>query len=119
MSATIWLLWLTNLLLDVGGQIAFKAAAGSQPDGRGMAHWRHMASRPWIWVGIGCYIPCPFVWMAFLSMVPLSLGVLMSSINIVALMMAGRVLFSEALTRSRVAAILLISLGVAVVGSGL
>jgi multidrug transporter EmrE-like cation transporter len=119
MSATVWLLWVINLLLDVGGQIAFKTAASTGPADQGMAHWRHMAARPWIWIGIGCYVPCLFVWMAFLSMVPLSLGVLMSSINIVALMMAGRVLFGEALTGSRVTAILLICMGVAVVGSSL
>jgi drug/metabolite transporter (DMT)-like permease len=57
-------------------------------------------------------------WIAFLSLVPLSDGVLLGSINIVAVMVAGRLLFGERLTGLRVAGILLVSLGVAVVGAG-
>jgi drug/metabolite transporter (DMT)-like permease len=56
------------------------------------------------------------VWIAFLSLVPLSEGVLLGSINIVAIMIAGRFLFSEKLTRLRVTGILLVTLGVAIVG---
>jgi hypothetical protein len=38
------------------------------------------------------------VWIAFLSLIPLSEGVLLGSINIVAIMIAGRFLFGEKLT---------------------
>ncbi|MOA43056.1 4-amino-4-deoxy-L-arabinose-phosphoundecaprenol flippase subunit ArnE [compost metagenome] len=57
-------------------------------------------------------------WIAFLSLVPLSQGVLLGSINIVALMVAGRLLFRERLTPLRVTGMLLVSAGVAVVGAG-
>lgn len=53
-----------------------------------------------------------------LSLVPLSEGVLLGSINIVAIMVAGRILFGEKLTRLRIAGILLVTLGVAIVGLG-
>jgi drug/metabolite transporter (DMT)-like permease len=111
-------LWLGNMVLDSTGQLAFKAAASEDTGLGGLAHWRHMAARPWLWLGVGCYAVCFLVWMAFLSMVPLSVGVLLSSINIVALMLAGRGVFGERLTRMRLTGILLISAGVAAVGTG-
>jgi len=46
-------------------------------------------------------------------------GVLLGSINIVAIMLAGRLLFDERLTRMRLAGIGLICTGVAIVGLGL
>jgi drug/metabolite transporter (DMT)-like permease len=58
------------------------------------------------------------VWIAFLSLIPLSEGILLGSINIVAIMLAGRLVFGEQLTRLRVTGILLVTLGVAIVGLG-
>lgn len=116
MSALVVTLWLLNVVLDTGGQLAFKAAAGDPDAGEGIARWKHMLSRPWLGLGIACYVLEFVVWIAFLSLVPLSRGVLLGSINIVALMLAGRFLFKERLTRLRVAGMLLVSLGVAVVG---
>ncbi|WMJ68412.1 EamA family transporter [Stenotrophomonas sp. 24(2023)] len=111
-------LWLVNVVLDTGGQLAFKAAATDPQDGEGLQRWKHMAMRPWLWLGVACYVFEFVAWIAFLSLVPLSMGVLLGSINIVALMIAGRVLFRERLTPLRVAGMLLVSAGVAVVGLG-
>lgn len=118
MSATVVTLWLLNVLLDTFGQLSFKAAA-AQPDlGDGLARWKVMARRPWIWWGVGCYVGEFLVWLAFLSLVPLSEGVLLGSINIVAVMIAGRLLFNEKFSPLRTLGILLIAAGVAVVGFG-
>ena len=111
-------LWLLNVLIDTGGQLAFKAAAGDPRAGDGLARWKHMASRPWLWLGVGCYAIEFLVWIAFLSLIPLSEGVLLGSINIVAIMVAGRFLFGEKLTRLRVTGIVLVTLGVVIVGLG-
>jgi len=111
-------LWVANVVFDSVGQLAFKAAAGDPQAGDGLARWRHMAARPWLWLGIGCYVVEFLVWIAFLSLLPLSEGVLLGSINIVAIMLAGRLLFGEKLTRLRVIGIGLVSLGVAIVGAG-
>ncbi|WP_350016893.1 EamA family transporter [Rhodanobacter sp. IGA1.0] len=111
-------LWLLNIVLDTTGQLAFKAAAGDSDAGDGLARWKHMAARPWLWLGIGCYAVEFLVWIAFLSLIPLSEGVLLGSINIVAIMLAGRLLFGEKLTRLRVIGIALVTLGVAIVGLG-
>jgi drug/metabolite transporter (DMT)-like permease len=117
MHGLVLALWLANVVLDTAGQLAFKAAAGDPAAGEGLARWRHMLARPWLWLGGACYVIEFLVWIAFLSLVPLSEGVLLGSINIVVIMLAGRWLFGERLTRMRVAGILLVSLGVAIVGA--
>jgi drug/metabolite transporter (DMT)-like permease len=75
-----------------------------------------MASRPWLWLGVGCYVAEFLVWLAFLSLVPLSEGVLLGCINIAAVMIAGRLFFAEKLTGLRISGILLITAGVALIG---
>ncbi|MGA7297038.1 MAG: EamA family transporter [Rhodanobacteraceae bacterium] len=110
-------LWALTVLLDSGGQLAFKAAAGNPDAGSGLGRWRFMLARPWIWIGAGFYLFEFLAWTAFLSLVPLGRGVLLGSINIVAILLAGRWLFGERLTRMRIIGISLITLGVALVGA--
>lgn len=119
MTPLVMALWALNVLVDTGGQLAFKAAAvdpSLKDSDEGFARWRRMAQRPWIWIGTTCYVVEFVLWLAFLSLVPLSEGVLLGSINIVAIMLAGRWFFAEKLAPLRVVGILLISLGVALVG---
>ena len=116
LSPLVVTLWVLNVLVDSGGQLAFKAAASEPGERDGMERWRFMLARPWLWVGIACYVAEFVVWLAFLSLVPLSDGVLLGSINIVAIMILGRVLFREKLVPMRVAGIVLVSIGVAIVG---
>ena len=116
LSPLVVTLWILNVLVDSGGQLAFKAAASEPGHRNGTERWRFMLARPWLWVGIACYIAEFLVWLAFLSLVPLSDGVLLGSINIVAIMILGRVLFREKLAPMRVAGIVLVSVGVAIVG---
>ncbi|MBY6347909.1 hypothetical protein E5C31_18225 [Providencia rettgeri] len=116
MSPLVIALWICNVLVDSGGQLAFKAAAADPGDRQGLDRWQRMFSRPWLWVGIACYIVEFVVWLAFLSLVPLSDGVLMGSISIVIVMLFGRILFGESLTPLRVLGILLVSVGVGIVG---
>ncbi|UUC93924.1 MULTISPECIES: EamA family transporter [Comamonas] len=116
LSPLVVTLWILNVLVDSGGQLAFKAAASEPGHRNGTERWRFMLTRPWLWVGIACYVAEFLVWLAFLSLVPLSDGVLLGSINIVAIMILGRVLFREKLAPMRVAGIVLVSIGVAIVG---
>ena len=116
LSPLVATLWILNVLVDSGGQLAFKAAASEPGHRNGTERWRFMLARPWLWVGIACYVAEFLVWLAFLSLVPLSDGVLLGSINIVAIMILGRVLFREKLAPMRVAGIALVSIGVAIVG---
>ncbi len=118
MSSLAVILWLLNMSMDTFGNLAFKAAATHGLELNAAAHWKHMARRPWLWVGIGCYICEFFLWAAFLSQVPLAVGVMLGSFNIVVLMIAGRLMFKERLTPWRMAGISLITLGVILVGVG-
>lgn len=118
MSPLAALLWMLNALVDTCGQMAFKAAASHDISKTGLAHWKHMAVRPWLWIGICFYVAEFFVWLAFLSLVELSVAVMLGSFNIVIIMMTGRIWFKEKLTPWRVSGILLITAGVAVVGLG-
>lgn len=118
MHPLIVMLWSVNIALDTTGHLAFKSAAMEPSLGDGLARWRKMATRPRLWVGIGCFAVEFLCWLAFLSLVPLSRGVLLGSINIVAIMLGGRVLFGERLSRWRVAGIALIGAGVGMVGLG-
>jgi drug/metabolite transporter (DMT)-like permease len=109
-------LWAVSVSLETGGQLLLKRAATDPQSGEGAAHWRHMASRPWMWLGIFAYVVKILFWIAFLSLVDVSEGVLLASINIVVIMIAGRLWFRERLSMLRVAGIALVSMGVAIVG---
>jgi multidrug transporter EmrE-like cation transporter len=105
----VWALWLANIVLDTGGQLAFKRAAS-------LGGWRNSRRLTWVGVGASCYVLEFIAWIAFLSLVPLSRGVLLGSVNIVTVAIAGRVLFAESWSVRRVTGMALIALGVAVVG---
>lgn len=116
MAPSVVGLWLLNMALDTLGQMAFKAAASDHRAGDGTARWRYMLARPWIWVGILSYVIEFLVWVAFVSLVDLSVGVLLGSFDIVAIMLAGRWFFREKLTPLRIAGGLLVAVGVVIVG---
>ena len=118
MSPLATLLWIANLFIDTFGQLSFKAAAHA-PGAKNVAHrWRIMLLNYWLWLGVGTYIIEFFVYLAFITKVDLSQGVLMGSLNIVVVMLGGRLFFKEQLTPSRMLATLLIAVGVALVGWG-
>ncbi len=118
MTPVATLLWACNLFIDTFGQLSFKAAAHA-PDAEGVLdRWRLMLSNYWLWLGVGTYVIEFFVYLAFLSNVPLSQGILMGSVNIVAVMIGGRIFFAEKLTGHRMLATFLIATGVFLVGWG-
>ena len=69
-----------------------------------------------LWIGIVCFILEFVVWLAFLSVLTLSQGVLLGAINMVSIVIAGRFIFKEHLDRNRIIGISLITLGVLLVG---
>ncbi len=116
MTATATILWAMNLFFDTLGQLAFKAAAAHGEQTSLLAGWRKMLVNKWIWVGVGSFAFEFFLWLAFLAMVPLSMGILVGSLNILTVMIGGRILYKEKLTPRRVAAVSLVALGVILVG---
>jgi drug/metabolite transporter (DMT)-like permease len=110
------LLWASNLVCDVAGQLAFKAAALAAADTSGLARWGRLMTDKWTWIGIAAFVTEFVLWLAFLSLVPLSLAVLVGSADVVAVMIGGWLCFGETLTARRSLAAALIAIGVALVG---
>ena len=106
-------LWLFNLALDTAGQLAFKAAST-----QGRREWLRVMRDPYILVGVACYCAEFAGWLAFLTLVPLSTAVLLSSINVVTVALGGRLLFGEPGGGLRTTGILLVAVGVALAGAG-
>jgi len=121
MSGLVVLLWVGNIFFDTVGQLAFKGAATrTDHDGQALSalrYWSVLLRRPLLWLGIMAYVAEFLLWLAFLTLVPLSEGVLLGSINIIIIMILGRFFFHEKLTRMRVLGISLVAFGVAVVGA--
>ena len=118
MSKLAIFFWLMNIVLDTSGHLAFKSAAVTEHEVE-FERWKIMLSSPMLWCGIACFVLQFGVWFALLSLVPLSLAVLIASINIVAVMLAGWLFLGEQLSRHRVVGMCMIAVGVAVAGQHL
>ena len=117
MSVLAVTFWLLNVVFDTAGHIAFKHAA-ILPHDTEIERWRLMLRSRSMWLGIACFV-CEFIaWLSLISLVPLSQAVLVGSINIVVVMLIGKLMFGERLDRLRVAGMTLVSLGVALAGAG-
>jgi len=99
-------LWIANVLADTAGRVAFKSAAV-----RG-----RIFRSPALWIGMLCFALEFVLWLALLSLIPLSQAILIGSVNIVTVAVAGRLVFGERLHGMRVAGIALIAAGVAMAG---
>lgn len=119
MSLFALLLLAAVLIGNSGGQLLFKAAALRAGNGDGLRrYWLALGLQPLLWLGIVVYVAEFFLWLAFLSVVPLWQGVTVASIDILVVMFAARLFFGEQITQPRVVAISLIALGVGLVGWG-
>ena len=118
MSLFATLLLAVVLITNTAGQLLFKAASVRTEQAGIAAHWQALALSPLLWIGIVLYIIEVVRWLAFLSLVALWQGVMVASIDILMVMLGGRIFFSERINRSRVAAISLIAIGVLLVGWG-
>jgi drug/metabolite transporter (DMT)-like permease len=107
--------WLLNIVVDTTGHVAFKQAAITEHESE-LHRWKCMLSSLPIWVGIFCFCLEFVLWLVLLSILPLSLGILLSGFNTVAIMLAGRLVFKEMLDPLRILGITFITLGVALVG---
>jgi drug/metabolite transporter (DMT)-like permease len=116
MSALATFFWVLDLLFDTTGHLALKHATRRAVPASGLIFWRSVLSQPFLWLGIGAFAAEFLAWLSFLSLVPLSKGVLVACVNILVVMIGGRVFFRERVTGARAAAGMLIGMGVALVG---
>lgn len=117
MSLLAIALWLANISFDTLGQISFKYAAVTKQDSEGLQYWQALFRNYWVWIGISAYVAEFLLWLAFLTLVPLFQGVLMVSLNIITVMIVGRILFNEKLTNLRIIGMAFIMVGVIFVGA--
>jgi drug/metabolite transporter (DMT)-like permease len=118
MNGAATLVWLSNVAFDVAGHLAFKHAARRSSAAKGLSFWRSTGADPFLWLGLAALAVEFVLWFAFLALVPLSVAVLVGSINILGVMIGGRLLFGEQITLTRGAAVGLIVAGVVIVGWG-
>ena len=109
-------LWLLCLSCETIGQLVFKKASTATDESRKASPVANYAEQLPIWLGISCYAIEFFLYLAFLSVVPLAQGVLLSSLSIMTIMLGGRIFFGEKLSAKRVLAGMLITIGVSLVG---
>jgi drug/metabolite transporter (DMT)-like permease len=118
MTLLATLLLIANLVTSATGQLALKGASARAAALEGAAHWRALMLDWVLWLAVAAFILELVIWLAFVSLVPLSLGVLVGCSNIVGVMIGARLVFGERFTGPRLAAAALILLGVALVGWG-
>ncbi len=115
MSKLAIFIWLLNIIVDTLGHMAFKRAAIIEHDGE-WDRWKQMLSSWPLMIGIFCFGLEFVLWLILLSILPLSIGVLLSAFNTVSIMIAGRIIFKEMLDPLRLVGIGLITIGVMLVG---
>jgi len=115
MSSKVLIFWIASVVFDTTGHLAFKSAATAEAATL-VQRWKILLRSPRLWTGIICFVLEFAVWFALISLIPLSQAVLIGSINIVAVMIAGRLLFKEQLDGFRIAGMSLIAVGVALAG---
>lgn len=118
MTLLIILLWLSSICCDTLGQISFKFAAITPGNQKNFSYWYKLLINRWLWIGILSYGIGFLLWIAFLTLLPLSKAILLGSANIISVMIVGRFLFKEMLTPYRLLGVVLITCGVILVGIG-
>lgn len=120
MSITSFLLILAGVLLNALAQFLLKAGVnrmgtiGLDWGALTSAGWR-LASEPYIYGGLGCYVISVVVWILALSRVPVSMAYPMLSIGYVVTAVAAWAFLGESVTPLRLVGIGIIIIGVFIV----
>ncbi len=115
MSHLAFLIWIINITVDTIGHIALKSVAITEHENE-LGRWKMMLGSKKLWVGISCFCIEFIIWLVFLSLIPLSQAVLLGAINMVSIVIAGRLIFSDRLDAMRIIGVVLIGVGVIFVG---
>jgi multidrug transporter EmrE-like cation transporter len=123
MTTTAYALLALAILLEVAGQVCFKLGLDRIPDqpgsgfGSAVNLWARIARSRWIGVGVAAYAVEFPVWLAVLSLAPLSAAFPAASLGYVGVALACRFMLGERIGRNRLMAMSLIVLGVALVSA--
>jgi len=118
MTAEIVLLLAVSIACDVFGQLVFKVGADRLPS-PGKAGIRdfivQLVAEPWLLLGIAIYAVEFVIWIRVLALVPLGIAFPIASLNILGIVLVGRILLGESVSRKQWAGTALITAGVAIV----
>ena len=106
------------IVLDAVSHLSLKSASSACAKLDGIAFIAALLRQPSLWLGAVTFTLLFLAWLAFIARVPLSQGVMLGSITIVGVMLAGRLWFHEQLTTARMLSISLIAIGTFLVGWG-
>ena len=119
MTVTVVLLVAFSIVLDVIGQLCFKIGLDRLPELEGEfrlnAFWGQVFNAPLLWAGIGAYAVEFFVWLEALSRAPLSLLFPSAALAYCGVVLAGKVVLGENVSRRRWLGTLVITCGVMLV----
>lgn len=110
--------WAANLACDTLGQLAFKGAS-LQSEAAAPSAWWAILAKPLLWIGVVAFVFEAFFWLGFLSLIPLAQGVMLGSLNILAVALGGRLLFGEVISVGRAVGMGLVAIGIVLVGLGM
>jgi multidrug transporter EmrE-like cation transporter len=102
-------LFLKQAVLDTGA-IGSSSGIGSTAS--------KLATAPWLWCGLVSYALSFVIWLVVLSRVDVSYAFPFFSVGYVVVAIAGRVVFDEVISASRMVGITIICLGVVVLAAG-
>ena len=111
-----------SIVLDVIGQLCFKMGLDRLPELEGgvrlNAFWGQVFNAPLLWAGIGAYVIEFFVWLEALSRAPLSLLFPAAALAYCGVVLVGKLVLGETVSRRRWLGTLVITLGVMLVAIG-
>ena len=119
MTPTVILLIALCIVLDAIGQLAFKLGLDRLPEHVGgfrLRHfWRQIAGAPLLWCGVACYSVLFVAWLEVLSLAPLSLVFPAISLSYCGVVLGGRLVLGETVSRRRWLGTVVITTGVMLV----
>jgi len=121
-TLTVVVLVAFSIVLDVIGQLCFKMGLDRLPELEGgfrlNAFWGQVFNAPLLWAGIGAYVNEFFVWLEALSRAPLSLLFPAAALAYCGVVLVGKLVLGETVSRRRWLGTLVITLGVMLVAIG-
>jgi drug/metabolite transporter (DMT)-like permease len=110
--------WILFIVVETATQVAFKYAGATLDDRSGLLHLVTQAlATPVVLLGFGLYFAGFLVWMTILKDVDLGRAFPMTAIIYVSTLVAAVILFHERLNATRIAGVVVIALGVALLAS--
>lgn len=115
MNVLSLLLVLSGTIVSSAAQLLLKAGTNALSVSGSNSTWIiRVATQPFIWGGIACYVASMGIWILVLSRMPVSVAYPLLSIGYIITALFGYLLFGEQLGFVKIAGILIIMLGVAI-----